>query len=87
MDFNSTVFYVRGGDLRVRWIVQGFNASAEVDFALFFANGTLLTTRGSSGTFSDFADEIPIEEPGNYFINVYTNNAVDWYLVAIWDRY
>lgn len=86
-DVTTNTFLIKGKWTRIRWAALGEYSGSWILIGIYFANGTLYTSRGSSGVLSSYACDLEIPNPNEeYFLNI-TAYAMDQYLVCIWDYY
>lgn len=80
-------FQIKGGWMRIRWIVEGVDSSAWIQILINFSNGTMFAERGSSGVYGSYACDIAETNlPNEYYMEVIVYN-VNSYLVVVWDYY
>lgn len=85
-NLTSTAFQIKGRTANLRWYVTG-SPTDWIEITVFYQNGTVLSNRGSSGIYGSFACDIPIFQPGQYYVGIQTAGSVALYTVAIWDYY
>jgi len=85
-DAITGMFTIKGKSIRLRWAMRGVSSDSWIVIAIYFSNGTLHSSRGSSGVYGSFACDIDVQETGSYYLNMTIYN-VERYWIWIWDYY
>jgi hypothetical protein len=85
-EYDTDPFPLRGRRMQITWSMTGRSANATIRIQIHFSDGSPYRVVGSSGRYGTFVNEMAIEEPGDYFLRVFTVDAEQW-SVTVMDYY
>jgi hypothetical protein len=71
-----------GESIRINWAMVGISPSSWIDMDIYFDNGTLWYSAGSSGIQGSFENEVPLEVQGDYTLWIKVS-GITWWKVEI----
>jgi len=86
-DFKTEPFLIQGTELKIKWWVTGDFFNSRAIIRIFYANGTFFNVVGSSGYYGSLYCEIPIDETGNYYLDVWLININQKATITLYDYY
>jgi len=88
-------FLIKGESVRIVWTAMGHDLKkygleeyfSAITIFIYYSNGTLYSTRGSSGKWSAFACDLKIDKPNTEYYLEIDVVFIEWFSVTIWDYY